>query len=71
MSGEAFLAELVEQATLVPISQGVTASADPKDNKFLELAVCGSDGFLVTGDRKHLLSLDPYEASAFSPHGNS
>ena len=45
----------------MPISQGVTASADPKDNKFLELAVCGSDGFLVTGDRKHLLSLDPYE----------
>ena len=58
---QAFLTELVEQVLLVPIGRQVAASVDPKDNQFLELAVSGGAGCLVTGDRKHLLSLDPYE----------
>jgi uncharacterized protein len=47
-------------AEWVPISSTVRVCRDPKDDKFLELAVDGQAQMLVTGD-KDLLELSPYQ----------
>ena len=54
-----FLALLVKEATLVEITQKVKECRDPKDDKFLELAVNGSANFIVSGD-KDLQVLHPF-----------
>lgn len=46
-------------AERVPILHVVRACRDPRDDKFLELAVNGSAGTIVTGDAD-LLVLDPF-----------
>jgi putative PIN family toxin of toxin-antitoxin system len=46
-------------AEWVPIGSTVRVCRDPKDDKFLELAVDGEAQMLVTGD-KNLLELSPY-----------
>jgi uncharacterized protein len=46
-------------AEWVPISSTVRVCRDPRDDKFLELAVDGQAQMLVTGD-KDLLALSPY-----------
>jgi putative PIN family toxin of toxin-antitoxin system len=56
---EQFLAMLVQEATVVEIVEEVRACRDPKDDKFLELAVNGNASCLVTGD-KDLLILHPF-----------
>lgn len=38
----------------------INASRDPKDNMFLELAICGDASVIVTGD-KDLLILNPFQ----------
>lgn len=38
----------------------VTDCQDPKDNKFLALARSVNAHFLISGDKKHLLSMNPY-----------
>jgi len=42
----------------------VTDCQDPKDNKFLALARSVDAHFLVSGDKKHLLSMHPYHGIA-------
>ena len=51
--------ELVEW---VPIIERIEACRDPKDDKFLELAVNGQADYLVTGD-KDLLVLHPFKTT--------
>jgi len=58
-----FLAALVRTAEPVEISESVDACRDPKDNKFLEAAVCGRATHLITGDQD-LLVLHPFRAIA-------
>lgn len=53
------LAVLVRAADLVEVDATITDCRDPKDNKFLELAVSGGATHLVTGDQD-LLMLHPY-----------
>lgn len=43
----------------MPITHAVRACRDPKDDKFLELAVNGRADLIVTGDRD-LLDLNPF-----------
>jgi uncharacterized protein len=43
----------------VPILERITACRDPKDDKFLELAVNGKADYLITGDQD-LLVLHPF-----------
>ena len=43
----------------VPIIERVQACRDPKDDKFLELAVNGEAEYIITGD-KDLLVLHPF-----------
>lgn len=44
----------------IDIVQTITACWDPKDNKFLELALNGSADFILSGD-KDLLALHPFQ----------
>jgi uncharacterized protein len=54
-----FLATLVHEAELVDVVERVTDCRDPRDNKFLELAVSGRATHIVTGD-SDLLALHPF-----------
>ena len=54
-----FLAALIREAELVDVTEVVTECRDPKDNKFLELAVSGKATCLISGD-KDLLVLHPF-----------
>jgi uncharacterized protein len=47
-----WLHELMVAAELVKISERIAACRDPKDDKFLELAVSGHADVLVTGGRR-------------------
>ena len=46
-------------AELVGIAERITVCRDPKDNKFLELAVNGHADMIVSGDAD-LLALNPF-----------
>ena len=56
---ERFLRSLLRDAELIEIKQKIQACRDPKDDKFLELAVSGDADCIVSGD-EDLLSLDPF-----------
>ena len=56
---EQFLQLLIRETTLVEITEEIKECRDPKDNKFLELAVSGAVSHLITGD-PDLLVLDPF-----------
>lgn len=49
-----------EAVTLVNVRTCIADSPDPKDNKFLALAVDAEAALLVSGDKKDLLALNPY-----------
>ena len=54
-----FIVKLIESAELVAITESIDICRDPKDNKFLELAVSGEADFIISGDRD-LLVLNPF-----------
>ena len=54
-----FLRSLLREAKLVGIQETVRACRDPKDDKFLELAVNGDADCIVSGD-DDLLTLGPF-----------
>ena len=54
-----FLYNLEQDAELVIITHRITACRDPKDDKFLELAVSGNASHIISGDRD-LLALHPF-----------
>lgn len=54
-----FLSALIRNTTLIAILASVAICRDPKDNKFLELAVNGQADFVVSGDND-LLVLHPF-----------
>lgn len=56
---QAFLERLIRIVEIVPIVHTVRACRDPRDDKFLEVAVNGEGGVIITGDRD-LLILNPY-----------
>lgn len=56
---ERFLRSLLGESELIEIEQKIQASRDPKDDKFLELAVNGGADCIVSGD-EDLLVLDPF-----------
>ena len=53
------LAKLMAAAELVTITERIAACRDPKDDKFLELAVSGKAEEIVSGD-SDLLDLSPF-----------
>jgi putative PIN family toxin of toxin-antitoxin system len=54
-----WLSELLAAAELVTITDRITACRDPKDDKFLELAVNGRADLIISGDAD-LLALNPF-----------
>lgn len=54
-----WLRKVMAAAELVEIAAGIAACRDPKDDKFLELAVNGHADLIVTGDAD-LLTLNPF-----------
>ncbi len=63
-----FLEVLIRDTTLVEITKVITDCHDPKDNKFLELAVSGRATCIITGD-PDLLVLHPFRGiPILAPH---
>ncbi len=63
-----FLNVLVHEAQLIQISEPISACRDPKDDKFLELAVNGQADAIISGDQD-LIVLNPFrEISIVDPH---
>ena len=63
-----FLAALAREAVIVAVTSTVTECRDPKDDKFLELAISGRASHIVSGDAD-LLVLNPFrEISIVSPY---
>jgi|SRR3954447_5307564 putative PIN family toxin of toxin-antitoxin system len=58
-----FLAAMVNEAEIVPITQQITICRDATDDKFLELAVSGQASHIVSGDAD-LLVLHPFRGVA-------
>jgi uncharacterized protein len=56
-----WLSEVLAAAELVAITERIAACRDPKDDKFLELAVTGRADVIITGDRD-LLALNPFRS---------
>lgn len=56
---ELFLATFLQHTELIEISETIRACRDAKDDKFLEVAVSGNAGIIVTGD-DDLLMLHPF-----------
>ena len=57
---EDFLASLTRETELITITETIDICRDPKDNKFLELAISGNATHIITGD-KDLLELNPFQ----------
>jgi putative PIN family toxin of toxin-antitoxin system len=55
----AFLAALTRETQWVDVDMEVKACRDPKDDKFLEVAVSGHATHIITGDND-LLMLNPF-----------
>jgi len=56
---EHFLAAFIQSARFIEVTEKIIACRDPKDDKFLELAVSGHATCIVTGD-DDLLALHPF-----------
>jgi len=63
-----FLAALAREMQWVDVDVQITACRDPKDNKFLELAVRGNGTHIIRGDAD-LLALHPFQGiEILTPH---
>ena len=60
VSREQFLDSYLGNAIRVEPTELVTDCSDPKNNKFLSISLAANADFLVSGDKKHLLSMTPY-----------
>jgi putative PIN family toxin of toxin-antitoxin system len=56
---EEFFVKLVREAAIIEITEEIRGCRDGKDDKFLEIAVCGQASCVVTGD-VDLLALNPF-----------
>ncbi|MBD2359809.1 putative toxin-antitoxin system toxin component, PIN family [Anabaena minutissima FACHB-250] len=62
-----FITYLISLADMVEILTSVKVCRDPKDDKFLSLAISGNANLIITGD-EDLLVLNPYQnISILSP----
>ena len=52
---EEFLQEFDKELVFITITETITDCRDPKDNKYLEVAVSGKAQYLITGDQDLLV----------------
>ncbi len=66
---EEVIEKIIIFSEIVPITGELKViAADPKDDMVIECAVAGKANYIVTGDRKHMLSLGRYgEIQIVSP----
>jgi len=64
-----FLAQLASVAEFVPIIQLIRECRDPKDDKFLEVALNGRADVIVTGD-EDLLAMNPWREIVIATPAN-
>jgi len=63
-----FLEAYIDKSIEAEITQISSDCEDPKDNMFLSLALSTNADMIVSGDIKHLISIDPYKGiSILSP----
>ncbi|MEP7235387.1 MAG: putative toxin-antitoxin system toxin component, PIN family [Ignavibacteriota bacterium] len=63
-----FFRSVIREADFIAVTSKVTDCSDPKDNKFLELAIDGVATHIISGD-SDLCDLHPYRNIAIlSPH---
>ena len=55
-----YLSRILARMELIPVDISISACRDPRDDKFLELAVSGNADVLITGDAD-LLALHPFQ----------
>lgn len=60
LTREQFLEFYRSKAVFCEVSELISDCRDPKDDKFLALAIAAKADFLVTGDGRDLLSMHPY-----------
>lgn len=66
----AFIEHLRDVTELVIPDVRLSVSSDDADNRYLECAVVGKAGYLITGDKKHLLPIGEYAGvQILSPAG--
>lgn len=63
---EVFSPALTREAQWVDVDVRITACRDPKDDKFLELAVSGHATHIVSGD-SDLVALNPFQGIQILP----
>ena len=56
---ERFMQRFIQEALLIEITEKILECQDQKDNKYIELGVCGEASHLITGDQD-LLILNPF-----------
>lgn len=56
-----FLTLLRDESRVIEPAERVDVSPDDPDNRYIECAVAGSAGYLVTGDKLHLLPIGEYQ----------
>lgn len=54
-----FIADYTRSASIIDVTETILACRDPKDDKFLEIAINGAATYLITGD-PDLLVLHPF-----------
>lgn len=57
---QSFTDNLAKSVIFVEVTEKITDCKDPKDNKFLEVALSANAKYLITGDKRDLLSMNPY-----------
>jgi uncharacterized protein len=62
---QTFLALLSEEGLIVEPAEPLHVSPDEPDNRYIECAVAGDAGYLVTGDKLHLLPIGEYRGIKF------
>ena len=55
--------EYAQAVCIVDVALQVTDCKDPKDNKFLALALATQAALIVSGDKRDLLIMNPYKGS--------
>ena len=58
-----FLADFLKDTEVIEITQNFDLCRDKKDNKFIDLAVCGNADYLITGD-DDLLTLKSFHPTS-------
>lgn len=57
---QVFINTFIHSVTRIEPTIKVTDCSDPKDNKFLEVALSANAALLLTGDKRDLITMNPY-----------